>query len=306
MAIVGQDIAGKDVYGKMDGFMSSRESLAAQPNVLAFMDAAQNNKQYIPFSSGAVLSQADMLLLKSGHVMAPLHSRAAAEGETSSGNSEEAEREKDAHMTRAMVNAITAQTMTYDGMTFTYEEVDGNLTKAIEQQEKFLERELREVKKEDLLYVDGNGRIVPADTPGARQVMTPEEKADVENRNHVCTGQFSANEVTFQNGKLVPTKDAETNMATQDEINDMKNVREEVRNGRRDLGSIPDHMKAHIKEVGQTGSIAAAKPGLSVFEQLKHEEAISQLKNEYPQGHQPKMEVAAPAPVRDFTPAPGM
>lgn len=312
MAAIRQDIAGNDVYGKMDAFMLSRESLAGQPNVLAFMDAQSNNTQkdagYIPFNPGAVLSQADMLLMRSGNVNTSSFSRSANDGETLRGDSEEAEEERNIRMTRAMVNAVTAQTMSYGGMTFTYEQVDANLSKAIEQQEKFLGRELREVKKEDLLYVDGNGRIVPADTPGARQVMTAEEKNKIESNNGVCTAQLAGDQVTFVDGKMVPTEEVMTNMSVQDKAADTKNILKKIESGEQKLEDLPDNIKAEIKEIQQTGSLSAVKldTGPGVLGKLKQEDALNEIKQDYPQGHQQKMEVAAPAPVRDFAPAPGM
>ncbi|HEU4838063.1 MAG TPA: hypothetical protein VFS88_01475 [Micavibrio sp.] len=244
MAAVRQDIAGNDVNGRVDAFMSSRESLAAQPNVLAFMDA-QSNTQYIPFSPGPILSQENMLLMKSGYVNASLHSRAAADGDTSRGDSEEAEKEKDAHMRRVIVNAITAQTMTYEGMTFTYEEVDSNLTKAVEQQEKFLERELPEVKRKDLLFVDDKGEIVPADTPGAHQVMTAEEKRKVQDQNG-DTNLKAADEVTMVNGRMVSVKDVITNMAIEDRASLAKDTLKKIESGEMKLEDVHKEMRPHL------------------------------------------------------------
>jgi hypothetical protein len=301
MAAIRQDIAGNDVYGRVDAFMSSRESLAGQPNVLAFMDA-QSKTQYIPFSPGPVLSQEDMLLMKSGNVTSPLHSRAASDGETSRGDSEETEKEKDAHMRRVMVNAITAQTMTYDGMTFTYEEVDSNLTKAVEQEQKFLERDLPEVKKDNLLYVDSNGRIVSADEPGARQVMTTEEKTKIENQNGVSTGKFSADQVTIVDGKMVLVKDVETKMAIQDRAALTQETVEKIRSGEVKLENIPKELKENVQEVQKTGSLIAVKtdktPG--VWDDINQQDKQAEIVQE----HQQRMGTPAPALVHNFAPAP--
>jgi hypothetical protein len=300
MAALGQDIAGKDVYGRVDAFMSSRESLAAQPNVLAFMDA-QSKTQYIPFSPGPVLSQENMLLMKSGNVTSPLHSRAAYDGETSRGDSEEAEREKDARMTRAMVNSAIAQTMTYDGMTFTYEQVDSNLTKAVEQEEKFLQRELPEVKDDQLLFTDSSGRIVPAGTPGAHQVMTLEEKTKVEDQNG-CTNLRAAEEVTFVNGKRVLVKDVVTNMAIQDRAVLTKETLEKIRSGEVKLENIPDELKENVQEVQKTGSLIAVKTDktLGVWDDINQQDKQAEIV----QAHQQGMGTPPPAPAHNlaFTP----
>ena len=194
-----------------------------------------------------------------------------------------------------MFNVIAAQTMTYDGMTFTYEEVDSNLTKAIEQEQKFLERELPEVKKDNLLYVDSNGRIVSPDEPGARQVMTTEEKTEIENKNGVSTGKFAADQVTLVDGKMVLVKDTETKMAIEDRTARTKDILEQIQSGKIKLDDVPESQKKDVKEMKEHGSLAAVKTdtGPGVLGKLKQIDAQDEVVSDFRQ----RMGTAAPTPV---------
>lgn len=301
MVALRPDIAGNDIYGKMNGFMLSREALDGQPNLRAFMDA-QSNQKPVAFNGDAVLSQEEMLLMKSGYVDASPYSRAAESGKVTRGESEESEdsqKAKEARLTRALINSITSQTMSYAGMTFTYEQVNNNLSIAMAEQKKFLERDLPEVKKDDLMYVDNNGKIVTADQPGARQVVTLEEKTAIENANGVCTIKKAGDEVAFGDGKMVLNEDITKNMAIQDAMDTVKDTQQKLQSGEMRLSEVPDNIKEMVKQVEETGSLTAVKQdtGPGILGQLEQEAAQSKLVREYKE----KMGISTPEPT--YSPA---
>lgn len=93
-----------DALSKLEGFMLARETLAENPNVLAFLDKRN------AYDIGATPSQEDLLYLKSGYTGADgTFSAAAASGEKARGEDRETEDQKREKTVRTLTSMIQQQ-----------------------------------------------------------------------------------------------------------------------------------------------------------------------------------------------------
>ena len=101
---------------------------------------------------------------------------------------------------------------------------------------------------------------------------------------------------------MVSTDDVMLNMAIRDNMHRTQEGLEKVRNGTETLDNLPTDLKNIVKEVHQTGTIAAVKEntGAGVWGQLDQKDAQAKTMDDYQQ----RMGTPAPALVRDFGPSP--
>lgn len=206
------------------------------------------------------------------------------------------EERKQSEDARSFLQDLSDNMLSYGGMTFSRSTVINNLSAGLAQQKAFLEKDIPELSKDDLLFVDQNGRRVSADTPGARQVTTQEEKLKLEERDKMCI--MGVADVTLdENGKMVRTEDYVLRMAIEERTAETEKVIKDLQAGKIKLEDLPESMKQQVKDIQEDGKLnATAEPvGGGVLGILNRDMEQKKIVSEYLERN-PEMKPSMPAP----------
>ena len=240
----------------------------------------------------AIPSQEEFLKRKSGNY--EVYAESAATSTQQNDKEHEKEVEKD-RIFKAWGNTIRAQVLKYNGMELSYDDVTSNFRSSMEQQERFLQRDIPRVDSRDFMYVDENGNIVPPNTYGARVVTTLEEKAEIEEAQGVCAGGMTTEEVTLVDGVMVKSDDVILNLAIQERLERTQQALADVENGTVTLEDLPEDLKQDIVDIQEDGEleIVAEDTGPGILGTLQQEQARNELVQNYRNGSP----VTAPLPA---------
>lgn len=177
------------------------------------------------------------------------------------GPDQESEEERKERETRKDIqqNAVVA------GLSMTMAEVHENLGKGFDLLTQAANRELPEMKKEDFLYVDQRGNVVPANHPGARQVETVEEKAAIEEEQKMCLIGATADQATIVNGRLVSAESVLAQEAMQANAEDLREWQERIAAGTAKIEDAPEHVQDQVREIEETGTLKIAQEPIATI-----------------------------------------
>lgn len=197
--------------------------------------------------------------------------------------------------------ARKANEIIVDGISMSYEDVMHNLDIGINTLQATINKPIPVVSQSAMLYVDAQGKVVPAGTPGAQQVATAEQKATLEDANSVCYGGLTAQDISLVDGKPVPTELALLRQAQEENLAELKTVQEDLQSGKITLEELqatrPD-LVAQLAEIQKTGTLESEQEPIAVINGVVLElPGASIAKQELIERYQPQTPEPAMAPA---------
>lgn len=160
---------------------------------------------------------------------------------------------------------LRSASLAVNGVVMSYEDVVRNLGSSISLQEAALEAPMAQVKPQDLLYVNSQGKIVSPDDPDARVVDTLEEKAALENENEVCLAGMTTEDVTTTEGGLLVARDEfNQRQAIEANMRETQEAMQGLQNGTLAMEDLPQHIQEQIADIQNGETPDAFKPPVTL------------------------------------------